>query len=535
MATSRSHHHAVSWKRRDFLLAAFVALVALSVHGGCSGRDVNVCSEPLDMRFDANADSLGLAEFLALGSTERRARRALARSYLANARDAGRVDLRLRYLTTAAGLTPDDPDLWLELARVWRWQGNYLAHDNSLSQSAVAVRELNPNSPVVAERGLRYKKTAALEIALQRAWLHYDRAEWREAMPWVRAAVRVEHGNAAVLQIRGLLEARLGHRGMAFEIADDLQRKSEFNANANWIRSNVLTVEDRHRAAYNAFLRLRPEPRNAAEAYRDMGRAAERVAEWSSARRWYQESAAALPYKSISCRTKREDARVSDAAERHRLPFWLAFDRYYVTGSLSSYLAYAFERFETAQSAADRNEWGGLVVNAAGICLRLEMEEAHARRARGLVFAGTERNDRALSDLRAALRELGAGDALAPRLEAEIGHLLLVSEDHATAVAHLRRALAADATAAQVWSDLGLALIMSGDRGGAEEALTRAIALDETLAAAWYNRGLMHLHAGDLVQAEADLGQAATLAPDNSDVADLLQQVVLEKRRHQSP
>ncbi len=206
-----------------------------------------------------------------------------------------------------------------------------------------------------------------------------------------------------------------------------------------------------------------------------------------------------------------------------------------MTGSLSSYLAYALARFETAQSVADRDEWGGLVVNAAGICLRLEMEEAHARRARGLVFAGTGRNDRALNDLRAALRELGAGDVMAPRLEAEIGHLLLVSEDHATAMPHLRRALAADATVAQVWSDLGLALIMAGDRSAADEALTRAIALDETLAAAWYNRGLMHLHADNLDQAEADLGHAATLAPDNPDVANLLQQVLLEKRRRQSP
>lgn len=532
MATSGSQRPAVSWKRRGFLLAA---LMALSASGGCSGGDVNVCSDPLDMRFDADADSLGLAEFFALDRTERRARRALARDNLAKARDAGRVDLRLRYLTNAAGLAPDDPDAWLELARVWRWQGNYLARENSLSRAATAVRELHLDSPVAAERGLRYKRTAALETALQRAWLHYDRAEWRAAMPWVRAALRAEQGNAAVLQIRGLLEARNGHRGMAFEIADDLRRQSEFNASSAWIRANVLTLEGRHRAAYNAYLRLRPEPRYAAETYRDMGRAAERVAEWAWARRWYQESAAALPDKAISCRKKREHARISDGADRHRLPFWLAFDRYYVTGSLSAYLAYAFERFETAQSAAGRAEWGGLVVNAAGICLRLQMEEAHARRLRGLVFAETGRHDRALRDLRAALRELGDGSQLAPGLEAEIGHLLLVSKDYATAMAHLRRALAADATAAQVWSDLGLALIMSGDRAGAADALTRAIELDETLAAAWYNRGLMHLHAGDLVQAEADLGQAAVLAPDNPEVAKLLQQVIQEKKRRQSP
>ena len=78
---------------------------------------------------------------------------------------------------------------------------------------------------------------------------------------------------------------------------------------------------------------------------------------------------------------------------------------------------------------------------------------------------------------------------------------------------------------------LGLALIMAGDNKGADDALTRALGLDENLVAAWYNRGLMALHAGNLAQAEADLAQAASLAPDNGEVANLLQQVMRQKRR----
>ena len=80
---------------------------------------------------------------------------------------------------------------------------------------------------------------------------------------------------------------------------------------------------------------------------------------------------------------------------------------------------------------------------------------------------------------------------------------------------------------------MGLALIMTGDREGAEKALTRALELDPTSVTAWYNRGLMNLHDDNLEQAEADLLKAAELAPDNQDVARLLQQV--SRRMNQAP
>ena len=111
------------------------------------------------------------------------------------------------------------------------------------------------------------------------------------------------------------------------------------------------------------------------------------------------------------------------------------------------------------------------------------------------------------------------------------GHLLLVQEDHVAAEGHLRRALAGTPAEAGTWSDLGLAQIMAGDTAAAAGSLSRALELDPSLAAAWYNRGLMQLHAGDLDGAEADLKQAAALAPNNMEVAGLLQQVMLQKKQ----
>jgi len=528
MKATPCHHPTVSRRRWGFFIVTALLVSSLA---GCGGKAVVVCADPVDMVYAAAEDSLGLDQFLTLAVEQQAVRRQLAQRYLADARGAGRADYRIRALTTAAGLAPDDPEIWLQLAHVWRWLGVYLQTDTSLNNAVAAVRALAATSAVLVERGPKYKETAALAIALQRAWLHYDRGEWREAMPWVRAALRVEAGSEAVLQIRGLLEAIQGKRGMAHEIAGDLQRKDVFSTDRGWIMSNLDTAKGRKREAFNQFLRLRPEPGRAAECYRDMGRAAERVQEWSYVRKWYRESAAALPFRNITCLTEIEHPRISDESGRHPLSFWLAFDQYYVTGSLSSYLAYVFERFESAPDAAEKDRWGGLVVNAAGICLRLEMESPYVRRVRGLVFAGTGRTDRALVDLRDAVREFGKKSRYVAQLEAEIGHLLLLQEDHAGAIGHLRRALDANANSAQAWSDLGLALIMAGDNDGAADALTRALGLDENLVAAWYNRGLMALHAGNLEQAEADLAQAAHLAPDNGEVANLLQQVMRQKRR----
>ncbi len=72
---------------------------------------------------------------------------------------------------------------------------------------------------------------------------------------------------------------------------------------------------------------------------------------------------------------------------------------------------------------------------------------------------------------------------------------------------------------------------MQNDPPAAQAAFDRALALDPGLVTAWYNRGLMHLHAGELDAAASDLAEAARLAPDNQEVARLLQQIRARQRR----
>ncbi|MCB1182910.1 tetratricopeptide repeat protein [bacterium] len=513
------------------LLVPPLLLAALLGAGGCAGRRPAPCAERPPTTYVADEDSLGLAAFLALpdAAQERRLRLAAAEQRAADRAD--RPDQRLRHLIAAAGLAPSDPEPWLDQARVWRWVGDYLRTNACLDAAAAAVRAWDPDSPLARSRPAAAKADATLETALLNAWLHYDRAEWREARQWVRAAQRVEAGNTAVLRLRGLVEASLGSMGMAEDMARDLRRRDPFTTDVPWITSRIDTARGRHRAAYNSVYDLRPDEAHAAECYRDMGRAAEQVGDFSTASKWYRESLAALPLTANDCLRQVAHGRISDAAGRHPLPFWLAFGRYYVTGSLSAYLGYAFERFESAATDAEREEWGGLAVNAAGICVRLEMEKPEARRLRGLVFAGTGRNDRAIDDLRAAAEGFPVGAPELPGLEAEIGHLYLLNEDHVRAEEHLARALALDSEVARTWSDMGLVHVMARDEAAATAAFDQALALDPALTIAWYNRGLMRLHAGDLEGAEADLGRAAALAPENAEIGRLLQQVALKRRQ----
>jgi tetratricopeptide (TPR) repeat protein len=436
----------------------------------------------------------------------------------------------MRALANAAGLAPDDPEIWLRLAEIWRWLGDNLRTKTCLDNAAAAVRKLGGKDSDLAGRSSGYKKDVALRTATLRAWLHYDRAEYIQGLKWADAAVQLEPGNALAWQVQGVIVASLGRRTRAHEIADDIRRARGYHTDSAWILSNLDRSWGRHREAFNYFLNLRPNEEHAAECWRDMGLAAERVGEWSYARRWYRHSRAELPFDDTSCLVEITHDRLDDRARSSQQPVWLAFGKYYVTGSRSAYTAYALERFDRAVTPEEKDLWAGLVVNSAGICIRMNEDKPWALRARGIVFGETGKVDRGLEDLRRSakrLEELGLQDS---RVEAEIGHLLLKKERQSRAIRHLNRAVELDEDYAAAWRDLGLALIMAGDRVGADKALTKSLELDPTSVTAWYNRGLLNLHDGNLEQAEADLKKAATLAPENQEVARLLQRVVNRRK-----
>jgi len=523
-------NYPIAWSRRwGFLCWLVVGAPMLLGLAGCSGTSPEECTDVAGAGFAAFSDSLGLKEFLVLEPAHRKARRDQAEIWLDRSRSAGKASDRVQALVRAAGLAPDDPDIWLKLAKIWRWVGDNLRTKTCLNNAAAAIRKLGRKNSDLTDCSGDYKKDAALRTATLRAWLHYDRAEYYDGLKWANAAVKLEPGNALARQVQGVLEASLGHRSRAHEIADDIQRTRGYHTDTAWILSTLDRSWGRNREAFNYYLNLRPIEDHAAECWRDMGLAAERVGEWSYARRWYRESAAALPFEDTSCLVEISHERLAGRERSSHQPVWVAFGRYFVTGSRSAFTAYALERFEQADSPEEKDNWAGLLVNSAGICIRMNEDKPWALRARGIVFSRTGKEGRGLEDLRRAakgLKELGLQDG---RVEAEIGHLLLKKEQQKKAIRNLRRAVELDADYAAAWRDLGLALIMAGDSVEAEKALTKSLELDASSVTAWYNRGLLNMHAGRFDEAEADLIKAAHLAPDNPDVARLLQQVSRRK------
>lgn len=508
---------------------ACVMVAALMVLSGCAGGPESNLT-PEQYTYVAGRDSLGLEEFLALDEQQQETRRLQADYWLDQSRKSSQASDRIQGLLNASGLTPDDPEIWLQLAHIRRWVGGYLETRSCLDSSAAAVRAMGRAKSPLEDETEKYRRDAALRTALLRAWLHFDRAEYREGLEWAEAGVGVEAGNVAAMQILGLLEGRLNYKRRAQGTASDMRRRDGYEFCYAWIHGNLEWAQGRLTESFDYSLAMRPEAKkNTAEAYRAMAESAERVEDWSRALKWYRESAAHLPFDDTSFLAEIQHERLSPGPRSSRQPFWVAFGRHYVTGSRSSFTAYALDSFRESEDAVDREHWARAVVNMAGILLRAGDEKVMARRARGLVYARTGRDKRALTDLRQVAAELEAQGITDPLVEAEIGHVLLLKQDHERALPYLRRAVDEQADMASALSDLGLALIMEGDNEGADRALTQALQIDPELTRAWYNRGLMHFHEEDYDQAEKDLARAAELAPDNMEIGRLLQQVRQKK------
>ncbi len=485
---------------------------------GCTtGPSVKHCADMGPMGYSAHDDSLGVKEFLVLTAAEQNSRRASAQVWLNRFAQASTSSARIQALANAAGLAPDDPQVWLHLAHRWRWLGDYLKTVECLGAATEAIRNYDPkiHSWKINEMQRR--------TALARAWMHYDRGEWRQGLDWARAARQMAPGNASMRQIYGLLAGHSAMRSEARQMAEDLGRLDDGDTDVNWILASYRISTKQFRQAFNHIMELNPNKEHQAECWREMGEIAEYLGEWSRASRWYEESAHALPFRDTSCVTMVRHARMKPGSKKTHQKVWLAFDKYYITGSHSAYTNLAFRRFQRANDSQTRDFWAGQVVNAAGTLLRKGVDKPWTYRARGLVFAYGEKTDRSVRDLRRASELLAGVGRQDLKVESTLGHLLLKKKNHLAALGHLQAALELDPKKAGVWQDLGLAYVMSDKSYEAEKAFSRALDLDPGLATSWYNRGLLHLHRKEYGLAEIDLKEAARLAPHNEDVVNLYQ------------
>ncbi len=494
------------------LLLAWPCLLA----PGCGGPATTGCPESSLGLAGFGTSGISLELFQALPADQQAMRRERAQGFLEQARRSSSPTTRLTLLDRAVAQDPGLAEGWLDLADLLRWVAEDAQTESALDSAAKAIAAGDDAS--VAE-------ILTWRLSLLRAWYHYDRGEWRKSLRWARTIYDSAPGNAEARVIMGLLEARLGNAGRARGIAGDILRADEFATEPTWIKACLEISRGLDREAFSFVSGLLPRGNHVAECWRDMARIAERLGEWSYAGKWYRESLASLPLAETGCLGQAIHAPLAPGPRAAAMPVWLGLHSAYVTGSLSSYTALALEKFEASAPGPDRDLWAGAVVNSAGICVRLDLDAAWARRAKGLVFAATGNNRLALQDLRRASADLIALGSPDARVEAELGHQLILEEGYDEALRHLRRAVNMDPARAQAWSDLGLVLVRSGDNAGALQALSRAIDLDPDLAAAWYNRGLLSMHLGDLNAASVDLAEAARLAPDNQDIARLLQRI----------
>lgn len=522
-------------KRRWGFLAAMTTAAMICLCAGCSQPIGHFCTDPAEVVYTAARDSLSLAAFLELPTGRQEARRQMAIDWQLRASEAGSPSTRVQALTNAAGLAPDDPEPWLQLAEVWRWVGDPQFAEACLENAATAIRSLDREElDGLLVGSVDYKMDYAHRTALARAWLAYDNAQWDDGRNWADMAARLTPGDGHTMLVRGLLAAGGGSWSLAREIAADLRRSDVFDGSMAWIYGVHETAQHQYSVAFDHYFDQHPDVAHATECWRDKGIAAERLGDMSHAKRWYEESEAALPHDIRVCLTKRIHPPLSPDGGSPGSIIWLAFDRYYVTGSLSAYTALAMRRFDEATSAKERGFWSRRVVDAASNCLRRDWDRAWALRARGLVFASKDMVEMGLSDLKQAsalLERRQFGIRQDQRVEAALGHLLLKKERHSAALPHLRAAVALRSSDAEAWSDMGLCYIMVGQRQKAEAAIAEAIEHDPQLPAPWYNRGLMLLHAGEFDRAEADLQEAARLAPSNAEIRGLLQQLNVMRRK----
>jgi len=499
------------------LLLVFVILNICA----CRPRQAVPCIFPDDLCYSAALDSIGIVDFHQLSTTQQKTRRREALGWLSRSRHMSSTDAEIRALRNSLGLAPDQPDIWLELAELTRWTGDYQDEQTYLSNARLSV----PSVQRDRQPGL-YNK-----IAQSYSWHFYRRGQWRMGLAWSDSSMAVNSEDKSTLLIRGLLLANYGQIRYAEDVAREISRRDVFDPGIDWVRGMNDWGQGWYEEASYSLTGIRPNEYRRTECLQDIGMIAEHLGYWSEARIRYQQAADALPFSDLSCLTKHTHHILASPSEQSQMPIWLAFDRYFVVGSLSAYTVVANRHFEDASTVNDRKFWAEATIDAASICIRKQIDVNWALAVRGIVFAKLERYTLAIQDLQRVVDGFAGNQYEYALSLAWLGHALLIEDDYTAALPYLQRAVVADPQAAVAWSDLGLALIKSAEMTSAFQALNTAISLDPQLAVAWYNRGLMHYHNKRWPEAIADLEQALLLAPGNSALQQILQRAIMREQR----
>ena len=458
-------------------------------------RDAWVWSQP--------ADSLSLAAFRALPAADRAARREDAARLAGAAEGAEHHADAVALLTTAAGLDPADPGLWLRLAAECRRVGDL---DRALAcLDAAAAAGQGPG------RGRRH--ATALDVALARGWIHRGRGEWTEALAWSDSARAISPQDRRVQILHGLALAARGDAQGAFNLSRHIEVTDFFRFEWRWIRGMAEFAQGGLADAYHWLRGVRPDQPWSADYWSDYGMVCERLGDEPEARRAYRNAAVALGLPSGTTGTLRVRVPTPGADRPLTLDLVMAYDGWPVAGSRLGWALTAADSALAANTPRRRLHWSDRASGLLSTCISWDLEPRRCRELRGLVYAAMGAEALARRDFRRAVREADGLDTVDPRVLLAYGHDLLDGDHWRRAAPLLRAGLERRPEDARGWADLGLARLMLGQESAGDEALGHALRLDPELAAAWYNRGLARFRGGRWGEAADDLARAAELAP----------------------
>ncbi len=507
--------------RTAYVITTLLALLGLVLGTGCGSVSVPPVPYEVVWISAVSADSLGLDDFRRLPAPTVAARRERAHAWLDRAARTESAVTRVRCLATAAGLTPDDPDIWLSLSAVTSRLGDTrLALDHlDAAESAIVIRD------AADRRALRLRQAKA------RAWLNRDRAKWAEAHAWADSAAHYSPGEREAVMLLGLCRASHSDLRGAFNISREIERLHFFRFEWRWIRGMAELAQGSAENAYHWLHDARPDGDYAARFYRDLALVCERLGNMNEARRFHGYSFAALGLEAGVCNEPVNVIVNRDEGRVRRAPVWIGLGRLYTAGSLYGAALAAVDSFRTVIVPDRIDMWADRAQDLLSICIRQDLKEIPCRRERSFLYAEMGFPDLALGDARRVVAHLEAIDDLDPEIFTLYGHLLNGESDHSQALFYLNQVVEACPEMARAWSALGFSLLMTARESAGAEALDRAIALDADLPEAWYNRGLAHFFAHRWADAARDLERALELAPDNPEILPLLQQSKGRARR----
>ncbi len=553
-------------------------------------------------RYDAEFDSLGPAEFLALPASECVLRR---RSADASWREAMRlrtiimdvhranwegesvntcgdcpppngagdgVTRALRHLNNAVGLDPTNPYIWYDLAYFAGVVGDWKRQHRALDAAQAAVQHLDQVGVAPATRSDAHTAADAgtarsgitelqLRIALDYAWLAWERGDDESCGPWLERAdsllvslsPRPVGQRWEILLVQGLVHAQSGDFIRARQVAAllreipvyvrDRHRHTDIRYQSNpliktawwsrpnafagqWIRAVVQMEQGKPELALEILDDIDVYNELPAQLnyrfWNGMGLLYEQCGQMDKARTYYSLAAINRPYFTYFPLIGAQGAPRIHGQSGCGMPYFVGYRHFYLAGSLFAYAANTEISFEVEREPRRRAALAEAAREALTTCRKRNIRPTAALALRGRVHFFSGDYDAAAADLRTAHEEFLAADREDPDVILLTGLIAFDRQDFTTCVSWLKRYVELRPQQAAGWLALGLARFYCGEPGAALSALDRAVAIDPGYAAAWFNRGLLRYHEQDVPGARDDLEQASQLAPDDPAIARML-------------